>query len=224
MSPTIGPGPDDRHLHDEVVKARRLEARQRGHLRARFHLEDANRVGFLQQLVHGGIVGGEVGEIERDGMRDRDACADPPVSLPPFPHPSDPASPIPLPLPCCIHQLNGVLQHRHHAKPEEVHFDNAHLGAIVLVPLHDDAAGHRGRFERHDRIELALANHHPAGMLTEMPRQILDAHPQLGERPHARHVERQTDGLQIPAQRLVRIRELEMVHHLGQPIDRIVIE
>jgi hypothetical protein len=35
--------------------------------------------------------------------------------------------------------------------------------------LHDDAAGHRGRFERDDGIERALANHHAAGMLSEMP-------------------------------------------------------
>ena len=36
--------------------------------------------------------------------------------------------------------------------------------------------------------------------------------------------ERQTDGLQIAAERLVRIGELEMIHHLGESIDRIVIE
>ena len=152
MSPTIGPGRMIATSHDEVVEARRLQTRQRGHLRARFHLEDANRVGLLQQVVHVGIVGGKMGEIEKEGGGQwavGQCRAD------------FRAVPLPPP-PCCVHELNGVLQHRHHAEPEQVHFDDAHLGAVVLVPLHDDAAGHRGRLERHDRIELALANHHPA--------------------------------------------------------------
>ena len=48
--------PDDRHLHDEVVEADRLEPRQRRHLRARLDLEDANRVGRGEHLVHRGIL------------------------------------------------------------------------------------------------------------------------------------------------------------------------
>ena len=48
------------------------------------------------------------------------------------------------------------------------------LGAIFFVPLHDDAILHRRRLQRHDGIKLPLADHHAAGMLAQMPRQILN--------------------------------------------------
>ena len=49
-------GPDDGHLHDEVVETFGAEPRQHGHLRAGFHLEHAHAVGALQHLVHLGIL------------------------------------------------------------------------------------------------------------------------------------------------------------------------
>ncbi len=58
-----GPGTDDRDLHDEVVELRRLQTRQRRHLRARLHLEHADGVGLTEHAVDGGIVLGEVGQI-----------------------------------------------------------------------------------------------------------------------------------------------------------------
>ena len=70
--------------------------------------------------------------------------------------------------------MQRIFEHRHHAEAEQIHFDDAHVGAIFFVPLDDDAAGHGGGFERHDGIELALADHHAAGMLAEVTRQILD--------------------------------------------------
>ena len=45
------PRPDDGHLHDEIVEAFRVIARQRGHLRAALDLEHAHRVGLLQHAV-----------------------------------------------------------------------------------------------------------------------------------------------------------------------------
>ena len=75
--------------------------------------------------------------------------------------------------------LNGIFEHRHHAQPQQVHFHDAHIGAIFFVPLHHHASGHRGGLERHHRIQLALAHHHSAGMLAEMPRQILDHQAQI---------------------------------------------
>ena len=62
--PDDGAGPDDGHLHDDVVEAGGLQTRQRRHLRARFDLEDADRVGFLQHLVNGRIVLRQVREID----------------------------------------------------------------------------------------------------------------------------------------------------------------
>ena len=78
-------------------------------------------------------------------------------------------------------QLDGFFEHGHHAEAEQVHFDDAHIGAIFLVPLHDHAAGHGGGLERDDGIELALADHHAAGMLAEVARQILDGHVEIQE-------------------------------------------
>jgi len=54
------PGADQRHLDHQVVEAARLEARQRVHLRAALHLEDADRVGATEVVVHG-----LVGRVER---------------------------------------------------------------------------------------------------------------------------------------------------------------
>ena len=71
-------------------------------------------------------------------------------------------------------QRQRIFEHGHHAQPEQVHLDDAQVGAIFLVPLHHHAAGHGGGLERHHRIELALADHHAAGVLAQMARQILD--------------------------------------------------
>src|SRR6185312_6704007 len=48
------------------------------------------------------------------------------------------------------------------------------IGAIILIPLHDDAAGHGGGLQGNDRIELPLANHHAARVLPEVTREILN--------------------------------------------------
>ena len=81
--------------------------------------------------------------------------------------------------PAVFTNVDGVLQHGHHPQAEQIHLDDAHVGAVVLVPLHDNAARHGGRLERDDGIELALADHHAAGMLPQMAWQILDLVPQL---------------------------------------------
>ena len=83
-------------------------------------------------------------------------------------------------------QLDGVFEHGHHAEAEQIDFDDAHVGAVFLVPLDDDAAGHGGGLERHDGIEASLADHHAAGVLAEMPRQILDREIEIEEFADAR--------------------------------------
>jgi hypothetical protein len=69
-------------------------------------------------------------------------------------------------------QFEAIFDHRHHAQAEQVHLDDAHIGAVFLVPLHHHAAGHAGRFERDHGIELPLADDHAAGMLAQVARQI----------------------------------------------------
>ena len=78
-------------------------------------------------------------------------------------------------------ELDGFFKHSHHAQAEQIHFDDAQVGAIFLVPLDDHAAGHCGWLQWNDGIELALANDHAAGMLAEMARQILDGHVEIEE-------------------------------------------
>ena len=45
-----------------------------------------------------------------------------------------------------------VFERSHHAEAEQVHFHDAEIGAVVFVPLHDDAAGHRRGLERDNLI------------------------------------------------------------------------
>ena len=148
-----GAGPDDGHLHHDVVKTARHHARQRGHLRAALHLEHADGVGLLQGFENRRIVLRQVREI----------------------HFGD--------------QFEAVFDHRHHAQAEQVHLDDPHIGAVFLVPLHHHAAGHAGGFERHHGIELPLADHHAAGMLAQVARQVLRHAVELEKLAHARMVE-----------------------------------
>src|SRR5215472_13610753 len=76
-------------------------------------------------------------------------------------------------------QPDRIFEHGHHAQAEQIDFDDAEIGAVVLVPLHDYASGHGGRLQGDHRIERALADHHAAGVLAEMTRQILQAHAQV---------------------------------------------
>ena len=62
--PDDGAWPDDRDFDDDVVEPLRAKPRKRRHLRPRLDLEDPDGVGLLQHLVDGGIVGGEMGEVE----------------------------------------------------------------------------------------------------------------------------------------------------------------
>ena len=108
--------------------------------------------------------------------------------------------------------------------PRRSTLDDAHIGAIVLVPLHDDAAGHASVLERHHRVEPSLTDHHAAGMLAEMTRQTLHLAPEPSEKAHAIRIQIQPHRRQVSRQRVGRIGELEVVHHLGQPIHLYGIE
>ena len=70
---------------------------------------------------------------------------------------------------------------RHHAQPQQIDFDDAQVRAVVFIPLHHRTSRHAGVFERHDRIEIAAADDHAAGVLPEMPRQVLHRETQLDQ-------------------------------------------
>ncbi len=206
------PRPDDRHLHDEVVEHGGLQARQRRHLRARLHLEHAHGIRLLEKPVHRRIVRRQGGQIDRI-LQDRhhffrlrgparvarDARA--------------------ARRRASVDQFERILQDRHHAEAQQIHLHDAHVGAVVLVPLDDDAAGHGGGLERDAGVEPALADHHAARVLAEVARQILHLAPQPREQRHAIRLHVEADRRQLPRQGILRIDELEAVHHLGEPID-----
>ena len=123
-----------------------------------------------------------------------------------------------------IHQAQRILQHRHHPESEQIDFDESHVGAVVLVPLDDDAIRHARVLEGNDVVEAAMAHHHPAGVLAKMPRQILDLLPQRSKELNRRIVVVETDFAQVSLERFLGIDPLEMVHDLGQPIDLLGLE
>ena len=79
-----------------------------------------------------------------------------------------------------------LLDRVQHAEAEQVDLDDAEIGAVVLVPLHDDAPGHRRRLERHHLVEPPGGDHHAARVLAEVAGQVLDAQPELAEQAHPR--------------------------------------
>ena len=76
-------------------------------------------------------------------------------------------------------EFEAVFDDGHHAEAEQIDFDDAEVGAVFLVPLHDDAAGHGGGLEGNDAVELALADDHAAGVLAEVARHVLHGHAEL---------------------------------------------
>ena len=62
------PGPDDRHLDDQIVEGSRLDARQHGHLRPALDLEDPDRVRLADHRIGRRILGRDGGEVQRDAL------------------------------------------------------------------------------------------------------------------------------------------------------------
>ena len=72
-----------------------------------------------------------------------------------------------------VDQFDGIFEDSHHSEAEQVDFDDAHVGAVFLVPLNDYAAWHARGFEGDDGIELSLADDHAAGVLAKMAGHVL---------------------------------------------------
>jgi hypothetical protein len=123
-----GAGPDDGDLDRDVVEGLGLHDGKGGHLRAGLDLEGADGVGLAKEGKGGGVVFGDLGEVDR-------------------------ASALGA-------QVEGVFHGSEHAEAEKVDFDDAEIGAVVLVPLHDGATGHAGRLEGDDGIESSVADDH----------------------------------------------------------------
>ena len=108
-------------------------------------------------------------------------------------------------------ERDHFLDRREHAEAEEIDLDDAEVRAIVFVPLDDDAAGHRGRFERDDFVEPSFGHDHAAGMLPEVPRQILDLHLEAHEVLHAQIGRIEAGAFQLRGHRLDALADLAEV-------------
>ena len=182
-------GPDDGHLHHDVVKRARLHARQAGHLRAAFHLKHADGVGLLQGGENGGIVLRQMRQVHWLAVG-------------------------------FGNQLEAVFQHGHHAEAQQIHFDDAHVGAVFLVPLHHHAAGHGGGFEGHDGIQAPLADHHASGMLAEVARQVLRHAVELEKFAHARMVQVKAGLRELALARILGVFPFPVMHEAGELFER----
>ena len=215
--PDDRPGPDDRHLHDEVVELLRLQPRQRRHLRARLDLEDADRVGLAEHLVDGRVLRqmreiddqtvetAELAELaEKSCSRVLSVSA---VRVSPLTSASESWSTAIMPRPS-----RSTLTMPMSAQSSLSHCTTTRPGMLAF------SSGTHG-------VELSLADHHAAGVLAEMPRQILHLAPEPREQAgRAIRVQIEADRRHLPRQRVARIDELEVVHHLRQPIDLRRIE
>ena len=117
-------------------------------------------------------------------------------------------------------QVDGILDDRHHAQAQQVDLDDAHVGAIVFVPLHHHAARHSRWLERHHGIELALADHHAARVLSQVPWQILHRQIQLEKFTDARIGEIQAGATELAVGRIFGIFPLPGAHQARKPIER----
>ena len=100
-------------------------------------------------------------------------------------------------------ELDGVFEHGHHAEAEQVDFDDAHVGAVFFIPLHDDAAGHGGGLEGDDGVELSLADDHAARVLAEMARKIEHRQAELEIFAQARMIEVEAGVVKAAVERIV---------------------
>ena len=67
-----------------------------------------------------------------------------------------------------VADTDAVFHGGQHAEAEEIHFDDAEVLAVVLVPLYDGAVGHGGRLQGDDGVESVVADDHASGVLAEM--------------------------------------------------------
>ena len=85
-----------------------------------------------------------------------------------------------------VNKRRRILQHGQHAKAKQIHFHDAEVGTVVLVPLNHYAAGHACRLQRNDFVEPSGRNHHAARVLAQVARQIEQRGAQFRKQARAR--------------------------------------
>jgi len=97
-------------------------------------------------------------------------------------------------------QIEAVFQDGHHAQPQQIDFDDLHVGAVFLIPLNDRTPRHRRWFNGNNLTQMTRANHHAAGVLPEVTRNILHALANLQILGHATVVDIETGGAEAVMQ------------------------
>ena len=115
-------------------------------------------------------------------------------------------------------------EHSHHAEPEQIDLDDTEVSAIFLVPLHNNAIGHGCRFEGDDGIKLSLTNDHAAGMLAEMPWQVLNGNREFDELAQSRMAKIEAGIGKLALQRFIRTFVFPRTHNRGKTIERLLVE
>jgi hypothetical protein len=95
---------------------------------------------------------------------------------------------------------------------------------IFLIPLDNCAAWHRGPFERHNTIQLPLADDHAAAMLPEMARQVLNSHRQLKVFSNARMPDVEAGMMKGVGRRICFAAPLPLPHEARQSLESIFVK
>ena len=191
-----GTGADDGDLHHEVIHLTRCVARDGSHLRAAFHLKHAHGVGLAQRIPHVLCVFLSLGQL------------------------------------CQIHgfvvvfgdQPETVLHDGHHAQSQQIDLHQAEIVAVFFIPLHHAAAGHGGALQRHHAIQVSLADHHAAGVLPKMTRQILKSLAELNVLRDAPVVDVKARVAEIVFERFVFSLPLPVADQAGKAAQRFLIK
>ncbi|CAG7402834.1 hypothetical protein PICSAR7_04402 [Mycobacterium avium subsp. paratuberculosis] len=94
------------------------------------------------------------------------------------------------------HQVDGVVQRREHAQPEQVELHQTDCRAVVFVPLQHAAILHPGPLHRAHVGDRAVADHHAAGVNAQVSRQVADL---VGQVDHLRRDAFHVRGIRRPA-------------------------
>ncbi len=114
--------------------------------------------------------------------------------------------------------LDAVLDRGEHPQPEQVDLQEARIRAGVLVPLAELPTGHRGRLHGNELDERAAGDHHPAGVLRDVPRQAGDLARQRREGTPARREQLRLRIRQLP-ELLRDSPRVPAVRNAGEPLE-----
>ena len=123
-----------------------------------------------------------------------------------------------------LDDFQRIFEYGHHAQAKQIDFNDAHIGAIFFIPLHHHAPRHGGRLERDNRIELALANHHSAGMLSQMAGQILDEHAEVKKFADQRMAGIEAGIVKLARQCVIGIFVFPSPHQTGQSVQHLRLD